>query len=54
MKEYEVHDDPIEIKYKSPCAVWYKKKHIAAMDSLLFDLPKPVKDWDERLALTSN
>jgi hypothetical protein len=52
LKEYEVQDEPITIKYKSPCAVWYRKKHIAAMDDQHFDLPKPVKDWDERLERT--
>jgi hypothetical protein len=53
MKEYQVDGHAMFSKYRHACVTWYKKRHIALMDGLPFDLesnPKPPKDFDERMA----
>ena len=49
-REYQLHEEQdIKAKYSSACVKWYKNKHIADMDGLEFNQPKPAKDWDERM-----
>ena len=36
-------------KYKHSCVAWYRKSHLAKMDGVDFDAPKPPKDWNERI-----
>lgn len=53
MKEYQVDGHAMFSKYRHACVNWYRKRHIALMDGLEFDLesnPKPPKDFDERVA----
>jgi hypothetical protein len=49
-----VDNEPISSKYKSSCVQWYRKKHVAAMDSIPFNQPQPPKDWNERLEATKS
>ena len=52
MKEYEVDTHPVISKYRHASVTWYKKRHQAHMDSMLFDLeanPKPPKNMNERV-----
>lgn len=48
-KEYGIEVSPLKQKYNHPCIVWFRKRHIARMDGAPFDLPKPPKDWEERI-----
>lgn len=54
MKEYGVDNEPIPSKYRSSCVTWYRKKHLAAMDSVPFTQAQPPKDWNERLESTKS
>ena len=57
MKEYQVDNHPLASKYRHACVSWYRRRHIALMDGLSFDLevnPKPPKNWDERVAQTQH
>ncbi len=54
LKEYQVDNLPLESKYRHSSVSWYRKRHIALMDGVDFDLHKPAKDWDERLAMTKS
>ena len=55
MKEYGVDNHPLQSKYRHACVNWYRKRHIALMDGLIFDTeanPKPPQNWDERMQQT--
>ena len=55
MKEYGIDSHPLQSKYRQACVNWYRKRHVALMDGLIFDMeqnPKPPRDWDERLEQT--
>ena len=54
MKDFKIENQPLSAKYKTACIVWYRKRHIAMMDSEAFDLPMPPKDWDERMQMTKD
>jgi len=52
MKEYGVDSHPMSSKYRHACVNWYKRRHMAYMDGLPFDIennPKPPINWDERM-----
>jgi len=52
MKDYKIESEPLASKYKQPCMLWYKARHVALMDGTPFDQPMPPKDWEERLNQT--
>jgi hypothetical protein len=50
MREYGLENESvISKKYNSAAARWYKRKHMADMDGIPFDVAKPPKDWNERM-----
>lgn len=54
MKEYEIQDLELSKRYVQPALIWYRKKHLATMDGFgpEWNLPKPPKNFDERVART--
>ena len=55
MKEYGIDNHPLSSKYRHAAVTWYRRRHLAQMDGVPFDMemnPKPPKDFDERLAQT--
>ena len=49
LKEYGMENAELPGKYKHSCVAWYRKSHLAKMDGVDFDAPKPPKDWNERI-----
>jgi hypothetical protein len=50
-KEYELDFEySITKKYKTRAAKWYRAKHVAAMDGIIFKESKPIKDFKEGYA----
>ena len=49
LKEYDLITTHLFQSYWHPALVWYRKQHMAKMDSRLFSEPKPEKDWTETL-----
>ena len=47
MKEYEILDLVFNKKYNHPAIKWFMRKHVAQMDGVLFDEPKPSKTFKE-------
>ena len=57
MKEYQIDNTAPFSKYRHACVTWYRKRHIALMDDLPFDIqtnPKPPKNFNERLQQTQD
>jgi len=47
-KEYKIENESsIAKKYKTKAAKWYRAKHVAAMDGIIFKESKPIKDFKE-------
>jgi len=47
-KEYKLDTElSITKKYKSKAAKWYRAKHVAAMDGIIFKETKPFKDFKD-------
>lgn len=47
LKEYQIQDLDLFKKYKHPALQWYKNYHLAKMEDMEYDVPKPPKDWKE-------
>ena len=57
MKEFQIENHPFTSKYRHASVTWYRKRHVALMDGIQYDIeanPKPPKDWDERIAQTKS
>lgn len=48
-REYGIVKENHLKKYKHACVRWYRNKHLSDMDSVPYTIPKPPKDWDERV-----
>ena len=47
-KEYNIHVEyNIFKKYSSSAAKWYKAKHLAVLDGVVYTKSKPAKDFKE-------
>jgi hypothetical protein len=54
MKEYEIHELDNAQRYKHKALIWYKKYHISKAEGREFTVPKPPKDWNERMEMTKS
>lgn len=55
LKEYGIDNHPLSSKYRHAAVTWYRRRHLAQMDGVPFDMesnPKPPKDFEERMAQT--
>jgi hypothetical protein len=48
MKEYNIHNEmEITKKYSTRAAKWYRNKHLAVLDGVIYSDTKPVKDFND-------